>query len=183
MSSERPRAGGVREPKRVRWLAPALCVLAACSSLPDPKHRFFEFPKQGVYLGRPPESQGPYERLGVVKTKLEWPTLSPDYDETRLCQSYFNKAMADLLKRAREQVQADAVIEARSVVLLVNGQLETHPRAECSDDGQEGQVLAQGIAIRYLPPPVSKQIDPARLHRDAPAELRSPQHQATPDPR
>ena len=43
----------------------------------------------------------------------------------------------------------DAVIDLKSVVYLEDGRREMYPSAECSDDGIEGQVLCQGIAIKW----------------------------------
>lgn len=86
--------------------------------------------------------------MGLVRTKVDFTTLDPGFDESSLCLNYFNKAARDLVKRAKEK-GADAVIDVRSVVFYEGGKSETFPKAECSDDGAEGQVLAQGIAVKW----------------------------------
>jgi hypothetical protein len=90
----------------------------------------------------------PFEFVGWVKTKVNYVTLDPQHDEAQLCENYFNKAVRDLVKQARDH-GGDAVIEVRSVVFLVDGRQETYPKAECADDGEEGQVLAVGKAIKW----------------------------------
>jgi hypothetical protein len=49
------------------------------------------------------------------------------------------------------------VIDVKSVVFLENGKSELYPSAECADDGMEGQVLSQGIAIRWKEPKEPKE--------------------------
>ena len=98
-----------------------------------------------AYIGEPDR---PYEKLGLVRTKVEYPSLDPTREESALCKNYFNKGAIDLVKRARK-VGADAVIDVRSAVFLFDGRAETYPSAQCSDDGQEGQVLMQGIAVKW----------------------------------
>jgi hypothetical protein len=34
---------------------------------------------------------------------------------------------------------------------LLDGKMEEHETAECSDDGAQGEVLVRGVAIRYKP--------------------------------
>lgn len=122
--------------------------LGACSTLPTPDHKRYDFPKDEAFYDAPKDRR--YERLGLVRSRIDYPSLDVEWEEKRLCQNYFNKAVKDLVKFAHEK-GGEAVIEVRSVVFLLNERFEMHPRAECSDDGEEGQVLAQGIAIRYLP--------------------------------
>ena len=93
-----------------------------------------------------------YEVLGTVRSKAEFPTLDPANEEDALCANYFNKAVKDLVRRAKDK-GADAVIKVSSVVFYENGRMESFPRPECSDDGEEGQVLVQGNAIKWLPEP------------------------------
>lgn len=109
----------------------------------------YAFPKE-AFIGEPDR---PYEALGLVRTRVNFPSLDPRHDESQLCANYFNKAARDLLNRAREQ-GGDAVIDIKSVVFLIDGRSEVHPTPECSDDGAEGQVLAQGIAVKW------KQVEP-----------------------
>ncbi len=130
-----------------------ICILLeGCSSLPSEKHEHFRFPENKVFIEEP---QGkdlgrPYQTLGWVKSKASWSTLVQETNDGRLCKNYFNKAARDLLKEALK-AGADAVVKVRSVVLLMDGKLEYHPTPECSDDGEEGEVLLQGIAIKFKP--------------------------------
>ena len=129
--------------------------------LPE-RHARYRFPKERVYIDEPEgkDTGRPYQPLGWVKSKASWSTLDQDPNSSRLCRNYFNKASKILLDEALK-AGADAVIKVRSVVLLLDGKLEFHPRAECSDDGAEGEVLLQGIAIKFKPlsspTPVSEQ--------------------------
>jgi hypothetical protein len=52
------------------------------------------------------------------------------------------------VKYAKQQ-GADAVIDVRSVVFFEDGSRETYQTAECSDEGDTGQILAQGVAVRW----------------------------------
>jgi len=119
--------------------------------LPE-RHTRYRFPKERVYIEEPEAKDAgrPYQPLGWVKSKASWSTLDQDPNSSRLCRNYFNKAAKILLDEALK-AGADAVIKVRSVVLLLDGNLEFHPRAECSDDGAEGEVLLQGIAIKFKP--------------------------------
>jgi hypothetical protein len=123
-----------------------LAASAACSSLPSPKVTDYEWPKN-AYLGKDQPGRQ-YEKIGLVRTKVTYPTLLVDREESELCKNYFNKAAIDLLKRAKDK-GGDAVIGVESVVYTMDSKTETYPRAECFDDGDEGQVLAQGYAIRW----------------------------------
>jgi hypothetical protein len=125
-----------------------LLLVGACSSVPTPKHRKYSF-SEDVYVSN---VKRPYIVLGQVRTKVDFPSLDPNSEERDLCRNYYNKASQDLLKRAKD-VHADAVIDAKSVVFLEDGRMETYPSPECSDDGEEGQVLLQGIAIKWKPVP------------------------------
>ncbi len=134
-----------------------LLLLASCASAPDllpERHNRYRFPRERVYIEEPEgkEAGRPYQPLGWVKSKATWSTLDQDPNSPRLCRNYFNKAAKSLLEEA-QKAGADAVIKVRSVVLLLDGKLEFHPRAECSDDGAEGEVLLQGIAIKFKPFP------------------------------
>jgi hypothetical protein len=125
-------------------LAGFAAAWVGCSSVPAPKFHAYVFPKN-VYLG---DVGRPYAVLGPVRSRVDYPSLDPQREEKDLCRNYFNKAARDLLKYARKQ-GADAVIDLKSVVFLVDGRTETYSDPECSDDGAQGQVLAQGVAIRW----------------------------------
>ncbi len=132
---------------RAMGLVASLLVCVGCTTLPEPKVERHEFPKNAYFNA--PEGR-PFKPLGEVRTKVEFLSLDPLHDEANLCQNYFNKAVRDLVKRAKD-VGGDAVIDVKSVVFLVDGRRELHPRAECSDDGEGAQVLARGIAVKWLP--------------------------------
>ncbi len=119
----------------------------ACSSLPEPKVKKYTFPEEDAYVGEAPKR--PYKSLGLVRAKVDFISLNAQWEEDRLCKNYFNKAVQQLLRDAKK-VGADSVIDIRSVVFLVDGKVETYSTPECSDDGDEGQVLAQGIAVKWL---------------------------------
>lgn len=124
-----------------------------CSSLPEPKINKHEFPRD-AFIETPKDRK--FEKLGIVKTKVNFPSLSASLEtpwtDDSLCENYFNKAAANLIKESKKK-GGDAVMEVRSVVFLMDGKRETHKKAECSDDGQEGQVLAQGEAIKWVKEP------------------------------
>lgn len=133
----------------------------ACSSLPKVQHTVHEFPKESAFYGAPARK---YETLGVVRSEVNFPTLDPDLDnENLLCRNYFNQAVKKLVTYAKK-AGGDAVIDVKSVVFLMDGKSETHPTPECSDDGGEGQVLARGIAVKWLPenPPETKKESTSR---------------------
>lgn len=130
-------------------------VLAACaSSLPKERHSVYTFPEREVYVEQPTGKRfgQAFKPLGWVKTKVRWPTMEQVPNDQSLCRNYYNKGASQLLDEA-EKVGAEAVIQVRSVVLLLNGQLQEHPTPECSDDGAEGEILMKGIAIKYEPTP------------------------------
>ena len=120
---------------------------AGCSSVPEPKITKYAWPK-GAYIGEP-KTKRKYEKLGLVSDRVDFPSFHPKYEEAALCKNFFNKVAGKLLKRAKDQ-GGDAVIDVRSVVFLIDGRRETYQTAECSDEGGEGQVLAQGIAIKWV---------------------------------
>ncbi len=135
---------------RIRNSAPVLLALlslgAGCAThLPDPKMTKYAFPKSKAYVG---DVKRPYTKLGVVRTKVNFNTLDWVHEEEQLCRNYYNKGVRDLVDRAHDQ-GADAVIDVKSVVFSDLGGAETFPTPECSDDGQEGQILLQGVAIKW----------------------------------
>ena len=116
--------------------------------MPDqPKFKRHAFP-DNAYVG---DVKRPYEAMGLVKTKVDFPSLDPNIDELELCKNYYNKAVADLVRRAKK-VGADAVIDVKSVVFLADGRMEFYATPECADEGDEGQILTQGIAIKWKKP-------------------------------
>ena len=116
--------------------------------MPTPSHKKYTFPPN-VYL----ESvERPYEILGRVRAKVDYETLDANREEKDLCRNYYKKAATELLELAKKK-GGDAVLEVRSVVFLVDGRTENYKTPECSDDGAEGQVLLQGIAVKWKPDP------------------------------
>ena len=129
------------------------CSACASTALDEKvKHPKFAFPEGLVFRELPTgDLQGrPYEVMGWVRSKAVWPTLDQDAYSDGLCRNYFNKAAKNLLKEAKK-VGADAVIQVRSVVFLLDGKVGEFPDPECSDDGAEGEVLVRGIAIKFKP--------------------------------
>lgn len=116
-----------------------------CATLPEPKVKPYRFPKEEAFYG---DVKRPYKTLGLVRSKVNFQSLDFTHEESDLCRNYFNKAVGDLVKIAKNQ-GGDAVIDIKSVVFLEDGRQETYPSAECSDDGMEGQVLCQGIAVKW----------------------------------
>ena len=89
-----------------------------------------------------------YVAKGSVRAKVDFQSLDPSHEEGELCQNYFNKAVRDMVDMARDK-GADAIIQVRSVVFYEGGIRESFPSAECSDDGMEGQVLTEAIAVQW----------------------------------
>jgi len=131
-----------------------LVFVFACASVPDEKvrHPKYSFPETLVFLEMPTGEfkDRPYEVMGWVRSKADWPTLDQNNYNEGLCRNYFNKATRALFKEAKK-VGADAVIQVRSVVFLLDGKVGEYPTPECSDDGAEGEVLVRGIAIKFKP--------------------------------
>jgi hypothetical protein len=148
-------------------------AVVGCSSSPQPKFKRFAFPKN-VYSG---DVQRPYTVLGPVRARVDYPSLDVAHEEKELCRNYYNKAARDLLKYARKQ-GADAVIDVKSVVFLVDGRTELHQAPECSDDGMAGQVLTQGIAVRWTGAPVGAGAWVSPLARQKAAEAQAAQAEA-----
>ena len=130
--------------RKISLLLAIFIALSSCTTLPKVVHEKHKFP-QHAYVGNP---ERPFKKLGLVKTKVIYPTLDPDSDERVLCKVYYNKAVKDLLKRAHD-VKADAVIDVHTAVFMIDGRSEVFKTPECTDDGQEGQVLVEGIAVRW----------------------------------
>jgi len=146
---------------RNRWIAAgSLLIVASCVGVmagcagkkPRPVSTV---PEQvmpaSVYFGSP---QRKYEVLGSVRASKTYPTLSQeltDEQEARLCKRAFFEAARELLKNAREN-GGDAVVDVHSVIFLADGRRETYDRPECTDDGDEGEALVQGIAVKWSVP-------------------------------
>jgi hypothetical protein len=123
-----------------------LFTLSSCASLPDTHFEKHAFPKE-AFVGDVKDR--PYKALGLVKTRVDYQTLDANHEENDLCRNYYNKGARDLVKIAREK-GADAVIDLKSVVFFEDGKSMTYPEPECSDDGQDGQILLQGIAVKWV---------------------------------
>jgi hypothetical protein len=138
-------------------LAPALwlplSLVAACAST-GPKAveaPVVEGPllPKGVFFGAPPYK---HKTLGVVRSTREYPTLNIEMTpalEEAFCRKAFADAVRELLKTAKAN-GADGVADVHSVVFLADGRRETFDRPECTDDGAEGDVLVQGVAIQWV---------------------------------
>lgn len=130
---------------RIILLAGGMAMASACATLPEPKVPRFAFPKGAAYVG---DVKRPYKKLGLVKTKVNFNSLDATHEEDSLCRNFYNKGAADLVKRAKKH-GGDAVIDLRSVVFYEGGAAETFQTPECSDEGAEGQILMQGIAVKW----------------------------------
>lgn len=128
----------------------ALFNLFSCATLPESKFNAYAFPEQDVFIETKPVRR--YKVVGPVRVRVNYSSLNPEREEQELCRNYYNKGVSNLLKRARRDLKADAIIEVQSVVYYMDGKSKAFPTPECSDDGGEGQILLQAKAIRYLPP-------------------------------
>lgn len=131
-------------------LVGAFFNLFSCATLPAPTFNAYAFPEQDVFVETKPTRR--YKVVGPVRVRVNYNSLNADREELELCRNYYNKGVADLLKRARRDLKADAIVEVQSVVYYLDGKSKSFPTPECSDDGGEGQILLQAKAIRYLPP-------------------------------
>lgn len=122
----------------------SLYCLVSCATVPAPSHPKFTFPKE-AFVG---DVKRPYKVLGQVRSKVNFATLDFDHEEDALCANFYNKAVRDLVRRSKEQ-GGDAVIDVKSVVFLEDGRREVYVTPECADEGAEGQILVQGIAVRW----------------------------------
>jgi hypothetical protein len=102
-------------------------------------------------MDAPSFDERPFAILGQVKSKVNYPSMQLEEKKSRgLCQNYFNKGANNLLRYAKK-AGADTVANIRSVVFYFDGKSEEFRRAECADDGVEGQVLMIGDAIKWKP--------------------------------
>jgi len=135
-------------------------VMAACASTAPKSQKASSEPPRllpsGVYFGDPGR---PYQVVGTVRTWKEFATsLDDSFNEQemqRRCNQAFFDASTKLLGIAREN-GGEAVMDVRSVIFLADGRKEYHPRAECSEDGEEGEALVQGTAIKWTAAPRAK---------------------------
>jgi hypothetical protein len=113
--------------------------------LPEPKFDPYFFPKNEAFVT---DVKRPYDKLGEVKTRVDYDTMDFKRDEQELCRNYYNKAVRDLVKLAKEK-GADAVIDIKSVVYYEDGKVELFEKPECADDGEGGQILVRGVAVKW----------------------------------
>lgn len=136
---------------RRQWFAILVAVCSAGCASPIPKFRYqkSEFPKN-AFVGVPDARR--FERIGSVRARADFLSMDPENPNANsqiLCRNYYNRAVNDLVKFAREK-KADAVIEVKSVVFMMDGKTELHDSPECADDGAEGQALVQGVAVKWI---------------------------------
>ncbi len=130
----------------LRGFAIALISLnTACGSIPQAKYESFEFPSNLAFVNK---INRPFQSLGWVRAKVNFQSLDPNHEELALCRNYYHKAIRQLVDMAKKK-GADAVVEVKSIVFLEDGRREAYPTPECSDDGFEGQILVQGIAVQW----------------------------------
>lgn len=118
----------------------------SCTTLPITDHPDYEFPEEKAFIEAPTKK---YEKLGPVRSKVNFSLLDPEFDVLKLCKNYYNRAVKELVKYA-ERAGGDAVIEVKSVVFYRDGKMEVFKTPECSEDEEEGQVLTRGIAVKWV---------------------------------
>ena len=104
---------------------------------------------KGAFFGKPPYK---FQGLGVVRASKTYPTLNiemTDELEDAFCRKVFSEASRELLQIAKAN-GGDGVADIHSVIFLGDGRRETFDRPECTDDGEEGEVLVQGVAIKWV---------------------------------
>ncbi len=128
-------------------------MLGGCSStVPTPKMHQYSFPSGEAFVDAP---KRPFKVLGEVKSKATYSSIDFEHGDDVLCRNYYNKAVKDLVKRAKD-VGADAIANIRSVVFYEDGTHQIFKTPECTDDGEEGEVLVAATAIKWPPPPPPK---------------------------
>lgn len=130
-------------PRHLGWALS--CTLLGCGTIPEARYESFEFPNKNAFITA---VKRPFQPLGWVKAKVNFQSFDPNREESALCKNYYNKAVRQLVQAALSK-GADAVVDVKSVVFLEDGRQETYPTAECSDDGFEGQILLQGVAVKW----------------------------------
>ena len=150
---------------------------AGCSAprLKKPAMPVLEGPllPKGVFFGVPPYR---YQSMGVVRASKTYPTLhlemTDELDEA-YCKKVFAEAARELLVLAKEN-GGDGVADVHSVVYLADGRRETYDKPECTDDGEEGEVLVQGIAIKWVRTGVKAAPKPAPSPASSPSPVPTP---------
>ena len=122
-------------------------LLTACATISEPPFRKHRFPKNAHVS----KVDRPYEVLGEVRGRIDYVTIASQKRPELLCKNYYNGAVRQMVKSAKAK-GADAVVEVRSVVFLMNKRFELYSKPECYDDGAEGQVLTRGLAVRWVEP-------------------------------
>ena len=140
---------------KVQLALAGAALLSGCGTVPQAKYETFEFPSSSAFVKK---VERPFKSLGWVKSKVNFQSLDPGHEENTLCNNYYNKAVRELVETAREK-GADAVIEVKSVVFLEDGRREVYATPECSDDGFEGQILLQGIAVQWKKEPLKAHLN------------------------
>ncbi len=128
----------------------AVALSDCASSVPMPHMTKYYFPGDDQAFVDAPKR--PYLVLGEVKSKATFSSLDFEHGDDQLCRNYYNKAVKDLVSRAKH-VGADAVVNIRTVVFYEDGTHQLFKTPECSDDGEEGEVLVAATAIKWPPPP------------------------------
>lgn len=140
----------IRNLSKIALLALVAFAGSSCSStqtIPTPKDtKIYGFPERTAFLTKPDR---PYKVLGSVKAREEFLTLNMDGEELVACKNFFNKAVRQMVRDAKK-AGGDAVVDVKSNVLHFDGTWASFPRAECADDGQEGQVLTSGVVIQWI---------------------------------
>lgn len=119
----------------------------SCTTLPEPKLERHKFPARNAFVE---PVKFAYTALGSVRARRDFSTLDPVHDEGDICKNAYNGAVQELVKTAHAK-GGDAVINVKSIVFYEGGKSEVYKTAECSDEGDSGQVLVQGVAVKYKP--------------------------------
>jgi hypothetical protein len=140
---------GIRNPLKTALGAALLgCGLFSCATIPEPNFKAYAFPEAHVFVDGQPTRK--FKVLGPVRVRVNFDSMNPERDEQELCRNAFNKGAGDLLKRAKRELKADAVMDVRSVVYYMDGKTNSFSTPECADDGGEGQILMEAKAVRYI---------------------------------
>jgi hypothetical protein len=127
------------------WIAFWTTLISGCGSIPQASYESFEFPSHSAYTKK---IDRPFQSLGWVRSKVNFQSLDANREEASLCKNYYNKSVRELVETAKTK-GADAVINIQSIVFLEDGRKEAYITPECSDDGFEGQILTQGLAVKW----------------------------------
>lgn len=132
-----------------------LALDAGCASVSNgqkfEKVKRYVFPKSKAFVGN---VERPYTIVGTIRTKVTYNSLNPLYDEQTLCVNFYNKGVHDLVMQAKK-VGAEAVIKVQTVTYTPDGKFEVHQTPECTDDGEESEVLLEGVAVNWGSAPPS----------------------------